>query len=755
MDTGAPHDPFSTAAGSAPMSRGASQEDRFRALADAAPVLIWTAAPDKGCDWCNLSWLRFTGRSLEEERGFGWAQGIHPDDYERCVKVYSDAFDAREPFEMEYRLRRHDGQFRWLLDRGVPWFDQRGVFVGYVGSCVDIQDIKEAEAERAGLLEAERAARASTEQVADRLRRLQTVTAALARALTPEEVYTVVVEQAVSAAGAQAGVVCRLDDDGATIELRRAVGYPPEHLEGFHRFPVDADVPMAEAIRTGSPVFIGSIPELDSGYHDFKERAQASRRESAASLPLNADGRCMGGLGLSFNRPQSFDASQQAFLEAVAAQAAAALLRTRLWRAEARAREELQRAHERLAFLAEVTEVTSATLDRLEVLRLACDLAVPRMADFASAFVQEGGELQRVAVAHSDPACLRALGKLVNRLPYPINADVSVAECFRTRRPQLHVEGGGGRFSGVGAHPEVIRTLRDLRLGPSLFVPIIARERAIGVLALAFSGNRAPHTPEDVTVAMEFASRIGSAMDNAVLFERQHAVAEQLQRAVLPQRLPEAPELDIAARYLPASHGFLVGGDWYDAFRLRDGRFGLAVGDVAGHGVLAAAKMGQLRNALRAYASEGDSPGTVLGRLSHLLADDGDGVYATASYALYDPKSQRLRWATAGHPPPLLCSKSGSRFLEEPADLMLGVDPQETYRARDILLEPGDLVLWYTDGLVERRGEDLDVGMQRLATAISHLHSDDVDALCDGVLARLLGDEPHGDDVCLLAVRPH
>lgn len=728
-------------------------EERFGALTDASPVLVWMAGPDGRCDRFNEPWLAFRGRTIEQERDFGWIDGVHPDDHERSVQGYESAFAAREPFETEYRLRRHDGTWRWVLDRRVPRFDREGSFLGYIGSCVDIDDLKAAEREHSVALVAERFARGETERVAARLARLQSVTAAFARALTMEEVYDTVVEQAVSATGAEAGVVCLFHRGSGTIELVRAVGYPPEHIEPFRRFGVTDDVPIAEAVRTSRQVLIGPIGEAGGGYERHRKLAAVSGRNASASLPLMVDDECIGALGLSFGEVQDFDAAQRAFLGAVAAQAAAALQRTRLWEAERQARAELELAHERLTFLAEATRVTAFSLDRTEILQQACRLAVPRIADFAVAYVQEGRELRRLALAHADPATAQVLSGLVNRLPYRVNDDVPVSRCWRTRRVL--------RFSSLGeehltdAPGPVREAIGGMGLGPSLYVPIVARKQTLGVLALAYEARRhGGYTAEDVTVATELASRIASALENARLYAREHAVAVQLQRAVLPQQLPREDGIEISVRYLPSSSGVLVGGDWYDAFRLRDGRLGLAVGDVAGHGVLAAATMGQLRNALRAYASEGAPPSTVLRRLSQLVADDGDAVFATATYGVYDLAARQLLWANAGHVPALLCSDRGTRFLNEPVDPILGVDQELEYGLGQATLEPGDMMLWYTDGLVERRGEDLDTGLKRLEAAVVAARTRPLEEICDSVVQAMVDAESQADDICLLAIRP-
>jgi PAS domain S-box-containing protein len=122
-------------------------EDNFRVIADAAPVLIWRSGLDKLCYWFNKVWLDFTGRTMEQEMGNGWAEGVHPDDFQSCLEIYVSKFDARQPFRMEYRIKRHDGEYRWILDNGVPIYDSKNNFIGYIGSCIDITDRKNAEDE--------------------------------------------------------------------------------------------------------------------------------------------------------------------------------------------------------------------------------------------------------------------------------------------------------------------------------------------------------------------------------------------------------------------------------------------------------------------------------------------------------------------------------------------------------------------------------------------------------------------------------
>jgi PAS domain S-box-containing protein len=122
-------------------------DSRFCEVMDAAPVMIWVSGGDKGCVWFNSPWLTFTGRSLTQEIGYGWSEGVHRDDFERCIEVYTKHFDARKDFRMQYRLRRHDGAYRWIDDTGIPRFARDGTLLGYIGSCVDIHDYREMQSE--------------------------------------------------------------------------------------------------------------------------------------------------------------------------------------------------------------------------------------------------------------------------------------------------------------------------------------------------------------------------------------------------------------------------------------------------------------------------------------------------------------------------------------------------------------------------------------------------------------------------------
>lgn len=237
-------------------------------------------------------------------------------------------------------------------------------------------------------------------------------------------------------------------------------------------------------------------------------------------------------------------------------------------------------------------------------------------------------------------------------------------------------------------------------------------------------------------------------------YEREHRLVEALQRSLLLERMPELPGISLAARYVPGEGEIRVGGDWYDAIPLSDGRLGLAIGDVVGHGISAAALMGQLRNTLRAYALEHDSPAEILGRLDNLLEHLEPRGMATMVYMIYDPAQSTLRFAAAGHPYPLLAQNGDApEFLRGGRSLPLGTGVRGHRDDTTVGLSASATLVLYTDGLLERRTQrTLDEGMSKLA-ASTPLRSAGPDAACEHILGAMLGDEQPLDDIALLVMQ--
>ena len=291
--------------------------------------------------------------------------------------------------------------------------------------------------------------------------------------------------------------------------------------------------------------------------------------------------------------------------------------------------------------------------------------------------------------------------------------------------------------------------LRDSGVRSLMAVPLVAQGEVSGVMRV---GSSSPNRFDDNDAALLalVADRAALAIANAGLYERERKIVETLQRSLLPARMPQLPGISIAARYQPG--GADVGGDWYDAIELDDG-IGFAMGDVVGHGIEAAATMGELRNALRAYALDGPAPGAVLARLDHLVQQLQDNRMTTLVYAVIDGDWTQVRFASAGHLPPLVLEPDGSaEFLWGGRSTPLGVPLEGDYAEGRARLARGSTLILYTDGLVEVRGEELLDGLERLRAAVRTGPSEP-DALCDHVIESLLDGRAANDDVALLALR--
>lgn len=281
-----------------------------------------------------------------------------------------------------------------------------------------------------------------------------------------------------------------------------------------------------------------------------------------------------------------------------------------------------------------------------------------------------------------------------------------------------------------------------------LGVPMLSNGSLVGVLHVGSLTLRR-FGPDDVRLLQLVADRASSAgQARAQVLDRQAALA--LQRSLLPSRLPDIPGLDLAARYAPG-HDLGIGGDWYDVFVLPSGWLGTVIGDVSGHGLPSAVVMGRIRSALRAYALDADDPAEALTSLDRKIHHFEAGTLTTAVYALISPDRTTVHLSCAGHLPPLLIVPGQpAQLVDVNVDRPLGVGRPTTSRRTTVLdLPPGAALVFYTDGLIERRTELIDTGIDRLATAV---RSEPAEALCDHIMTSTAPEHPD-DDIALLVIR--
>ncbi|MFH9353185.1 SpoIIE family protein phosphatase [Kitasatospora sp. NPDC017646] len=412
---------------------------------------------------------------------------------------------------------------------------------------------------------------------------------------------------------------------------------------------------------------------------------------------------------------------------------------------------------ERLALLAETTTQLTSTFDVDEALRRLVALVVPRLADWAVIdLIAERDEVWRTAVVQADGHTLVWHDDLQGPMP-PIPEE-SPMPLSRALRGVASTLAGPETYQGPpdsGIAVEQRRLFEATGIRSAAIAPLRGTREVLGALTLGRARKAGAFTVADLPLVEDIARRAGVALDNARLYQRQRKVAETMQNHLLPQ-MPQVPGLQMTVRYLPAPDASQVGGDWYDAFTLSDGDTALAIGDVLGHDLEAAAGMAQLRNMLRALAwSQQQPPSRIVERLDEVIMPITDVAMATlvlARITRTDDGQWQLTWTNAGHPPPLFISRDGlADYLTDGHGLLLGTGVHRPRPDATVLLPPGSTLLLYTDGLIETRGRTLDDGLNRLRQHAAALAHRPLPSFTDQLLRRV---QPSGiDDVALLAVR--
>ena len=685
---------------------------------------------------------------------------IHPDDHAAIREAMRSAVTGTGQFVVEMRVLRADGAVRWAVTRGRVVRDPRGDAVRLIGTTVDVTDAREEAARRWSAVQ--------------RAAAIAEVAAALAGATRLDQLADITLRGA-EVLGAASGALAVLDPGSGVLRLhlgRRladvvdvvaseaGVDVPPDGVE----IALDDSLPTQWVARHGEPVLLADPREAAARFPAMAEVTRLLDAQALAALPLRVDDRLLGAFVAVWETEHPFSEEDVELLQALTAQIGLSVVRLQADAQRDAAVAAMAAANARLELLAEAGRVLSGTLDITEQLARLAELVVPGLGDWCWVVVaDEHGRMKQLASAHRDPARAAELDAYVRMMVAGMTEHAAARVVTRTGRPLVLPELDHGYVQRALPDPDAQAALARLAPASGIVVPLVARGQTLGALGLYADAERRRHTEAELDTALEVGRRAGSALAQAQLFGQQRQLAETLQRSMLTA--PPAPDhCEIAVRYVPAAAGAEIGGDWYDAFVQADGATVLVIGDVVGHDSGAAAAMGQLRGLLRGIGHHtGGTPAEVLAGLDRAAAGLDLDTMATALVARLEQDEPelatgetRVRWSSAGHPPPVLVDAAGAVTLldcQEP-DLLLGVEPGRARTDHVATIDRGGTMVLYTDGLVERRDRDLDEGIAELCRVLGELADLTLQQLCDRLLERMYLPDTE-DDVALLAVRVH
>lgn len=572
------------------------------------------------------------------------------------------------------------------------------------------------------------------------LQQLAHVTSELGAAETIDAVFDAAVNHMAEAI--QAAVTTLMLRSGDELVLVGGHGLQPGVLERWHSFPITDANPSSEAVREARPVMHNDRAEIVARYPSMANDMPVGR--SIICLPLGAPGTPVGAAGLTFENGWLPGPAELDLLMTFAAACGQAIRRIQAKTvADERARQ--------LQFLADASAELANSLDYRSTLAKVADLSVPDLADWCAVDIIERGQLTTLAVAHVDPEKVAWAWELQRRYPPDRTAPTGVPEVVRTGVSALYETITDEMLVAGARDEEHLRLARELNLRSAMVVPLKVRDRVLGAMTFVRAETARRYGPDDLTVAEDLGRRAAMAIDNAQLHSVTSDVARELVRAVLPERLDNLPGWQVAAHYQPGGEAD-VGGDFYDAIPLPDGRLAVFIGDVMGHGVPAAAAMASLRASVRAFASVDAAPAAVLDHLQKMFALLSITELVSLVYAVLDPVTASIDLVNAGHYAPVIVSADGTTtFARTHARRPLGTD-HDVCRSATFPFRATDALLLYTDGLVERRREHIDIGLDRVRESAAMLVEADLDGALHKLVTEVLG-AGGDDDVTALAVR--
>jgi len=724
-------------------------------LYENAPCGYLSTLPDGRIVKVNATFCAWTGRPVDEVIGVRFQELLSVGG-----KVFHETH-VRPLLRMQGAVReialdvvRVDGSLLPCLVNAVEVRDEAGTPVLIRATLFEATARRRYERE---LLAAQRAA----EESEARSRTLQRVVSDLAAAMSVEDVARVIVEHSRVALKARGAALMRVE---ASPDRRQEVpGLRALRVEGLSGGLLAA---LQEA-ASGQLVLelqrgVRSVP-LDARLRSVQPALAGAMRAGGLSalviVPVSADSRRLGVLVLGLggespgglidldepDTPRVVAPAEVELLWTLGRQAGQALERARL-------HEETARQAERAAFLLEAARLLAEASDVTETVERLAELAVAGLADLCVIDLVTEAGMTRPAARHRDPARQHLADQLRDRHLPQRQVTHPSARAVREGRTQWVRSVDEEFLAAVTSDERHLEVARALELACLISVPLVADGRRLGVVTLAADRWRRPFTAADVEVAEQLALQLALVVAKAQRYELDRRTSHTLQANLLPPSPPAVAGLSTAVRYLTATQGVEVGGDFYDLVPLHGEQVAVAVGDVVGHDITAAATMGQLTSVYRALLVDGPSPSAIIDRLQASWSLLGLQRMATALFCTLDAGTGQLRIASAGHLPPLLLVEGRAEFLPVRPHRMLGTPPSPAPAAEwaGVLPMGGTLVL-FTDGLVESRSADIDLGLGHLRSAAVAAGTSDPDALCDHLLAELTG-RHRADDIALLAL---
>jgi hypothetical protein len=561
---------------------------------------------------------------------------------------------------------------------------------------------------------------------------------ALSQAESADEVSRVIADKGAVAAGAKFANIAVLNRDADTpARFFHPPGMKKDIADRYPAIRADESTPLGAVLVSGGEIWLPSLSDVAASYPALLDDTIGAGAAATASLALtDRHHRVLGAMGVAWAQAQAFTEAQKGEIRVVARLAADAIWRAQQLEAERAARqrtERLQRTMSALVASASLAEVTASVFQH-GLLPFGASAGRLVLVDQR----QPGGLVTVNAVGMTEPALTEWQNFPLSDYSPSRKAFTTSAVVYVPTRADLAREFPDARLAHASAEQQAWAA-----------VPLRSGGRTLGVLTLIFAR---PHPLDEGRDQIALAA-LGSATADAISRATQHDIDRDLvmsvQRSLLGGTLPELPGVRLCASYLPAETRYGIGGDWYDAIPLADGRVMLIVGDVAGHGLEAAIAMGQVRSAARALAPA-YGPADLLAALDQFICGTFKEPLATASVAVIDPAGRSLRYCLAGHPPALLREPDGSvTTLGEASGILLGLGTRD--RPEHVIsFAPGSCLVLFTDGLVERRDEGIDAGIAWLADVLKTASASDPGQLCDILVRQSVSRNGRDDDTAVM-----